>query len=189
MSKNKNKNKNVTSIAIKLNAINVRDMFFKFLVLDLLLIGVLGALWCIDAEKIFYGSFIENAKRSLEVYPIETARYTVIWENGKTMVKDMAPFLDTLIQIMSILGILEGIFLLEEIIFGTAKIRKSLKPLNDIAETASRLSNIAFDDEKFQNLEAAISKLSPVGSDERITIGDSELQGLEDAINKLLDCW
>lgn len=187
MSKNKNKNKNVTSIAIKLNAINVRDMFFKFLVLDLLLIGVLGALWCIDAEKIFYGSFIENAKRSLEVYPIETARYTVIWENGKTMVKDMAPFLDTLIQIMSILGILEGIFLLEEIIFGTAKIRKSLKPLNDIAETASRLSNIAFDDEKFQNLEAAISKLSPVGSDERITIGDSELQGLEDAINKLLD--
>lgn len=187
MSKSKNKNKNVTSIAIKLNAISVRDMFFKFLVLDILLIVVLGGLWCIDAEKIFYGSFIENAKRSLDVYPIATAKYTVIWENGKTMVKDMSPFLDTLIQIMSILGVLEGIFLLEEIIFGTAKIRKSLKPLNDIAETASRLSNMALDDEKFQNLEAAISKLSPVGSDERITIGDSELQGLEDAINKLLD--
>ena len=78
-------------------------------------------------------------------------------------------------------------FLLEEIIFGTAKIRKTLKPLNEIAETASRLSNMDFDEEKFQSLEDAISKISPVTSDERIHIGDSELKGLEDAINKLLD--
>lgn len=183
----KNKNKNVTSIAIKLNAISLRDMFFKFLVLDLLIIIVLSGLWCIDAERTFYGSLVENAKRSIQVYPIETAKYTVVWDNGKTMVKEATSFINTLLQILSIMGILEGIFLLEEIIFGTAKIRKTLRPLNEIAETASRLSNMAFDEEKFQNLEAAISKLSPVGSDERITIGDSELQGLEDAINKLLD--
>lgn len=188
MSKSKrNKTKNVTSIAIKLNAISVRDMFFKFLVLDLLIIIVLVGLWCIDAERTFYGSLVENAQRSIEIYPIETAKYTVVWDNGKTMVKEATSFINTLLKIVSIMGILEGIFLLEEIIFGTAKIRKTLRPLNEIAETASRLSNMAFDEEKFQSLEAAISKLSPVGSDERITIGDSELQGLEDAINKLLD--
>lgn len=77
--------------------------------------------------------------------------------------------------------------LLEEIIFGTAKVRRILKPLSEIAETADRLSDMVFDEEKFHSLEDAISKISPTSSEERIHIGDSEFKGLEDAINKLLD--
>lgn len=46
---------------------------------------------------------------------------------------------------------------------------------------------MAFDEQKFQSLEDAISKISPATSDERIHIKDSELQGLEEAINNLLD--
>lgn len=188
MSKKKNiKNRSVTSIAIKLNAISVRDMFFKFLFIDLLIVGVMTVLWCINAEKTFYGSLVENAQRSIELFPIEASTYTVVWDNGKTMVKEATDFINIIMQILTVVGILEGIFLIEEIIFGTSKIRKTLKPLNEIAETASRLTNMALDEEKFHSLETAISKLSPVASDERISIGDSELQGLEDAINKLLD--
>ncbi|MEW8995092.1 sensor histidine kinase [Clostridium sp.] len=186
MSKN-NKSKNVTSIAIKINSISVRNLFFKFLVIDICLILILVGLWCIESEKNFYGELVKNAQRSFNFYPIETSSYTVVWNNGKTMVKEASTFLYNLRKIITILGIVEGIFLLEEIIFGTTKIRKVLKPLNEIAETASRLSNMYFDEEKFQSLEDAISKISPVTSDERIHIGDSELQGLEDAINKLLD--
>lgn len=186
--KNKNnKNKNVTSIAIKMNAISVRDLFFRFLLIDICLIIILVGLWCMESEKSFYEELVQNAQRSFKFYPIETAKYTVTWDNGKTMVKEASTFLYTLIKIIIVLGIVEVIFLLEEIIFGTAKIRKVLRPLNEIAETASRLSNMEFDEEKFQSLEDAISKISPVTSDERIHIGDSELQGLEDAINKLLD--
>ncbi|GAA0858690.1 HAMP domain-containing sensor histidine kinase [Clostridium nitritogenes] len=140
-----------------------------------------------DAEKSFYGELVQNAKRSFNFYPIETSNYTVVWDNGKTMVKEASTFLYSIRKIIIILGIIEGIFLLEEIIFGTAKIRKVLKPLNEIAETANRLSNMSFDEEKFQSLEDAISKISPVVSDERIHIGDSDLKGLEDSINKLLD--
>lgn len=186
MSKN-NKSKNVTSIAIKINSISVRNLFFRFLVVDICLILILVGLWCIESEKNFYGELVKNAQRSLNFYPIETSSYTVVWNNGKTMVKEAGTFLYNLRKIITILGIVEGIFLLEEIIFGTTKIRRVLKPLNEIAETASRLSNMYFDEEKFQSLEDAISKISPVTSDERIHIGDSELQGLEDAINKLLD--
>ncbi|WP_346928922.1 HAMP domain-containing sensor histidine kinase [Clostridium sp.] len=186
MSKN-NKSKNVTSIAIKINSISVRNLFLKFLVIDICLILILVGLWCIESEKNFYGELVKNAQRSFNFYPIETSSYTVVWNNGKTMVKEASTFLYNLRKIITILGIVEGIFLLEEIIFGTTKIRKVLKPLNEIAETASRLSNMYFDEEKFQSLEDAISKISPVTSDERIHIGDSELQGLEDAINKLLD--
>ncbi|WP_346917530.1 HAMP domain-containing sensor histidine kinase [Clostridium sp.] len=186
MSKN-NKSKNVTSIAIKINSISVRNLFLKLLVIDICLILVLVGLWCIESEKNFYGELVKNAQRSFNFYPIETSSYTVVWNNGKTMVKEASTFLYNLRKIITILGIVEGIFLLEEIIFGTTKIRRVLKPLNEIAETASRLSNMYFDEEKFQSLEDAISKISPVTSDESIHIGDSELQGLEDAINKLLD--
>ena len=156
----KNKPKNVTSIAIKINAISVRDLFFRFLAIDICLIIILIILWCIQAEKDFYGELVKNAQRSFKFFPIENSTYTVVWCNLKTMVKEAG---------------------------GTTKIRKTLKPLNEIAETASRLSNMDFDEEKFQSLEDAISKISPVTSDERIHIGDSELKGLEDAINKLLD--
>ena len=186
MSKNK-KNKKVTSIAIKLNAIQVRDLFFKFLIIDTILLAILLILWCIDSEKSFYGSVVESAQRKINFYPIETATYTVIWDSGKTMVKEASEFLYNIRKIIIILGIAEGIFLLEEIIFGTAKVRRILKPLSEIAETADRLSDMVFDEEKFHSLEDAISKISPTSSEERIHIEDSEFQGLEEAINKLLD--
>ena len=186
MSKN-NKTKSVTSIAIKLNSISVRNLFIKFFVLDICLVCILIGTWCLKGEMDFYGQIVADAKRFFNFYPITTAQYKIVWDNGNTMVKEASTFLNTVKQIIIILGVIEGIFLLEEIIFGTAKIRKVLKPLNEIAETANRLSNISFDEEKFQNLEDAISKISPVASEEIISIGDSELKGLEDAINKLLD--
>lgn len=186
MSKN-NKVKNVTSIAIKLNSISVRELFFKFLFLDICIIAILIGFWCIEGEIEFYGEFVKNAQRTINFYPIETANYKVVWDNGKTLVKEASEFLYNIIKLIKIIGIIEGILLLEEIIFGTARIRKALKPLNEIAETASRLSDMAFDEEKFHNLEDAISKISPTASDERVHIGDNELQGLEEAINNLLD--
>ena len=103
------------------------------------------------------------------------------------MVKEASDFLYNIRKILIIIGIVECIFLLEEIIFGTAKVRRILKPLSEIAETADRLSDMVFDEEKFHSLEDAISKISPTSSEERIHIGDSEFKGLEDAINKLLD--
>lgn len=184
---NKSKVKNVTSIAIKLNSISVRELFFKFLFLDICIIAILIGFWCIEGEIQFYGEFVKNAQRTINFYPIETASYKVVWDDGKTLVKEASEFLYNIIKLIKIIGIIEGILLLEELIFGTARIRKILKPLNEIAETANRLSDMAFDEEKFHNLEDAISKISPVASDERVHIGDNELQGLEEAINNLLD--
>lgn len=183
----KSKNKNVTSIAIKLNSIFVRDIFFKFLLIDIcIIIGFIGV-WCIEGELNFYGEFVKNAQRSFNFYPIETSTYKVIFDNGSVMIKEASNFLNLLIRVIAAIGIIELIMLLSEMIFGTSKNRRVLKPLNEIAETASRLSDIAFDEQKFHSLEDAISKISPVESDERIHIGDNELQGLEEVINNLLD--
>ncbi|MDU5106901.1 HAMP domain-containing sensor histidine kinase [Clostridium sp.] len=183
----KNKVKNVTSIAIKLNSISVRELFFKFLFLDICIIVILIGFWCIEGEIEFYGEFVKTAKRTINFYPIETASYKVVWDDGKILVKEASEFLYNIIKLIKIIGIIEGILLFQEIIFGTSRIRRTLKPLNEMAETASRLSDMAFDEEKFHTLEDAISKISPTASDERVHIGDNELQGLEAAINNLLD--
>lgn len=182
-----NKSKNVTSIAIKLNSIFVKKLFFKFLWIDVFLILFLILYWCFEMEINFYGEFVINAKRIFEFYPIESSAYTVVWDNGKTMVKEAGSFLYMVQMVVEGIAIIEGLFVLKEIIFGTMKIRKTLKPLDEMAKTASILSNINFDEEKFQNLEDAISKISPIISDEKIYTGDSELHGLEEAINNLLE--
>ncbi|WP_026887363.1 sensor histidine kinase [Clostridium beijerinckii] len=181
------KSKNVTSIAIKLNSIFVRKLFSKFLWIDIFLILFLIGYWCIDLEVNFYGEFLLNAKRTFIFFPIESSTYTVVFDNGKTMIKDSSSYLYIIQRVAQSIAVIEGIFLLKEIIFGTMKIRRALKPLDEIAQTASRLSNMTFDEEKFQNLEEAISRISPVTSDERIYTGDSELHGLEEAINNLLE--
>lgn len=184
---NGNKSKNVTSIAIKLNSIFVKKLFSKFLWIDIFFILFLVVYWCIDVEINFYGEFVMNAQRIIKFFPIESSTYTVVWDDGKTMVKEAGSFLSMVQRVIEAIAIVEGIFVLKEIIFGTMKIRKTLKPLDEIAKTASILSNMNFDEEKFQNLEDAISKISPVISDERINTGDSELHGLEEAINNLLE--
>jgi len=182
-----NKAKNVTSIAIKLNSIFVRKLFSKFLWIDIFLIFFIIGYWCIDGEINFYGEFVLNAQRIFNFFPIESATYTVVWDNGQTMVKEAGSFLYLVQRVVVAIAIIQGLSVLKEIIFGTMKIRKTLKPLDEIAQTASRLSNMTFDEDKFQNLEDAIAKISPVISDEKIYTGDSELHGLEEAINNLLE--
>ena len=132
---NVNQAKNVTSIAIKLNSIFVRKLFSKFLWIDVFLIFFLIIYWCIEGEINFYGEFIQNAKRTIHFFPIESSTYTVVWDNGKTMVKEAGSFLYNVQRIIGSIAIVEAIFVLKEIIFGTIKIRKTLKPLDEIAET------------------------------------------------------
>lgn len=186
MSKKK-QNKKVTSIAIKLNSLFVSKIFSKFLLLDMFLLAFVICYWCVQGEINYYGEFVPNIKRIIKFFPIESATYTVTWTNGKTMVKDASSFFIAIKKILVPTLIFQGLLILKEIVFGTSKIRKTLKPLDEIAETASRLSNMTFDEEKVQNLEEAISKISPTTSNEKIHTGDSELQGLEESINNLLD--
>lgn len=187
MNKVKNSTKKVTSIAIKLNSIFVNKLFSRFLLIDIFIIVLVIGLWCIEGEINYYGEFIPDANRNINFFPIGSSTYTVTWQTGEVMTKSASTLLIMMKKVIIYVLIFQGLLLLKEAIFGTAKIRKTLKPLNEIAETASRLSNLAFDEEKVQSLEDAISKISPTNSGEKIHTGDSELHGLEDAINNLLE--
>ncbi len=68
----------------------------------------------------------------------------------------------------------------------TGRIRRYLKPIDDIAQVTESISSHGFDESKFHSLEAAIDHLNGASPDEQLHIGDSDLAGLETAVNNLI---
>ena len=65
------------------------------------------------------------------------------------------------------------------------RVRKILDPLNELALKADELSKMEFGEGKYQMLEDAITSLDADESS-RLSLGDSDLLGIEAAINNLL---
>ncbi|MDD4081356.1 MAG: ATP-binding protein [Eubacteriales bacterium] len=61
-----------------------------------------------------------------------------------------------------------------------------LRPLRTMAATAQELSTIQFDERKYHQLEDAIDSLSVQSPGARISMGNTELMGLETAVNNLI---
>lgn len=66
-----------------------------------------------------------------------------------------------------------------------SKIKKILAPIDEIAIRADELAKLEFTEDKYQLLENAISKIEPDDNKE-ILLHDSELQGIESAMNNLI---
>lgn len=65
------------------------------------------------------------------------------------------------------------------------RIRRILKPLDDIALRADELNKMTFSEDIYQEIEETIEKLEPNDSD-LISFGNSDLKGIETAMNNLL---
>lgn len=64
------------------------------------------------------------------------------------------------------------------------RLREYMRPIDELAMTAEKLSVQGIDEERIQNLEEAIDQLT--ASENNISTGDSDLKGIENAINNLL---
>ncbi len=82
---------------------------------------------------------------------------------------------------------IEGLIIVLWLLFETYRVRVRLRPLQEFADAAMRLSEIDSEaDRRFHMLENAIDSLSPVEEDQMLATGDAELAGLETAVNKLM---
>ena len=82
---------------------------------------------------------------------------------------------------------LEGLLVLLWVLFDTLKVRAKLRPLQEFADAALKLSEMGGETEqRYQKLENAIDMLSPAEEDQMLATGDAELAGLESAVNKLM---
>ena len=118
---------------------------------------------------------------------VKSLCYTFTWE-GVAHVVPLQPFLHLAWVFGRPLLIIEGVLWLLGFLGGARSARRLLKPLDRMAETAQRLSEAAaarprVDEAKFHDLEDALERID-IG--DRLSTGDKDLKGLEDAINNLL---
>lgn len=73
------------------------------------------------------------------------------------------------------------------LLFGSARLHHIMQPLTRLTETTQALSREKLDDEVFHQLESAVSRIDPLAAGQTVHTGNSELMGLEAAVNSLLD--
>lgn len=179
----------VTSIARKINLQNVWLKVTSYLWIDLLI--------CLVFTMVFiYGSDVQLAGE----FSIRYDR-SVIWgENLKETIYRVGTDSNNLLYTVEIgqwlywfrwavifIAIVQFLQVIEEMVRGTARVRKHLKPLNEIAAQAQALSEKTFDETKYHNLEDAISNFNAETIDAEIHMHDKELMGIETALNDLLE--
>lgn len=179
-------NKSTSSIARHINLNFWARQLSVFLFMNLLILFLLaGSFFYWQERQLPAGEAV--TERYFENYhSAKEIRYVMETDQGEKYSWPVGEYLLFLKYPAVILLVFEVLVLVGGL-FKTREIRRTMKPLNDMARKAEELSNIAFDSNKFLNLENAISNIKPDAPDARLATGDKDLQSLEVAINNLLE--
>lgn len=190
----KKEEKRVTSIARKINLQNVGSLMGAYLSLDILVCVVLAAVLIYGMDMQMVGRFSITYQRRLLM---ETSIRDVVYQVGHkgSDVYYQVQIGEWLVRFGFagiIIVISELLEVMNRLIKGTDNVRRMLRPLNELAARAQELSELAFkestlDEAKYHDLEDAISRLKVEKPDARIEMHDKDLQGIETALNELLD--
>lgn len=177
--------KSTSSIARRINLNFWANQLSVFLSMDfLILVLMFGSFFYWKEQELPEGETVtERYFENFSSY--KDAAYIIETDSGQKYSFSIKKHIKYIQCPFAILLIFEGIVLTESM-FQTKKIRRTMKPLNDMARKAEELSNIAVGN-KFLDLENAISNLNPESMDAKLSTGDKELQSLEVAINNLLE--
>ncbi len=180
-----NANNKMTSIARRIHMGFWFKKFWGTICLDILIVVMIAGTffkWRVDQ--------IPDARNIVEI-DVETGEsykdLVLIMEDshGEVHRYQVYQFLDYVMLPLGILFILQGLDIIGGL-FGTGEIRRKLRPLNDLAIKAERLSSLPLDASKFESLEQAIENLSPNSPDAKISTGDKDLESIEVALNNLI---
>lgn len=133
------------------------------------------------------GAFFENADRSLNPGALRGSIYYKITEKaGNTLfTRRVDPELKAACMVLIGIFILQLIGLIVSYNREDRKIRRILDPLNELALRADELSRISFSEDKYHMIEDAITQIRPEDA-QKLSLGDSDLAGVEAAMNNLL---
>ena len=178
-------NSKMTSIARRINMSFWLKRFWGTICLDIVIAALIGGAffkWRVDQIP---------EMREIEQVEFETGEtykeLVLIMEDshGEVYHYQMYQFIDYVALPFCILLVIQGIDLVGAL-FETGEIRRKLKPLNDLAIKAEKLSSLPLDSSKFESLEQAIESISPNSPDAKISTGDKDLASIEVALNNLI---
>jgi len=185
----KKENNRVTSIARKINLNNAGRMFLAYIGMDILILLILVAIFVIGMDIQMTGNFSMSYNRAFFYHrDLWKAEYIVSDSAKNELYQVSIGVWLGLLRIGGLIVLAVQIFDLITMAFsGTAQVRRELRPLNQIAARAQELSEIAFDETKYHNLEDAITNLKVETMENGIHMHDKDLQGIETALNGLLE--
>ena len=182
----KERKKKVKSTAGKIHRLFLGKMVGIFLFFDLFFaIGFITCFLYYQEERLM-GRFSPRTEITLEREGNEN--YEVVFTRGEEVVRyaPSQPFRE--VVFWGSIGIIsfEAFCVLWAFLFYRFPIRRRLRPLREMAESAQELTNLAWEQEKMQNLTYAISHMDAGDANPRLETHDSELAGIENAMNDLL---
>ena len=176
----------VKSIA---NSINVRNTFAllgEYISLDIFfaLLITIGIVYCVDMH--FFGKPDFLLKRS---FRMENGEFWYLLGNPANPLQQLniTVWLQAICYGYGIVFVVQILHVISHFIKGTKWVDKSLEPVYEMTRQAQKLSEIDFDETKYQDLENAITNLKVEKNDAHIHMYNEELSSLEQAINGLID--
>ena len=186
--------KRVTSIARKINLQNVGSMLLAYLWVDILVYIVLAAVMIYGLDVQMAGQFDITYARKLM---IETSVWDMVYQVGHKgssvyYLVEIGPWLRWFMLGGIPVLVWELVEIIKKLMRGTYSVRRELRPLNELAAKAQKLSEMsfdesAFDESKYHDLEDAISNFKVEREDAKIQMHDKDLAGIENALNDLLE--
>lgn len=224
MSNSLQTNPRTGSIAKRLNAALVRRKFFRTLLLDIAIILLIFGTWCLTVEAQYGGHVTNVSERTLAgwetaddnlvalVNDVTYAPSSVTYGDGVifrgtvyAFAVDGVRYTDDASLILSVLSETGVILLILQFIMfvvghftGRGLIKRYLRPIDDIALSAERLSSMQqsvsdptpgseLDSDRNEEVASLAHAINAIDdSDKRVAVHDSELGGLEAAVNNML---
>ena len=186
--KKTNESKEMTSIANKLHGQIIRKKIGLYFVTDLFLVVALSFMWILMEEWNTFGKInISNSRYfTTRGDGFDNLKYVVVGSDGTRMEANAYKAILLIVCIVSVSVIFHFINIALAYFGEYKKIKKTLKPINDMALKAEEISKMSFDASKYHTIENAIEHISP-DQTKKMDLGDKELEGVEAAMNNMLE--
>ena len=179
--------KRMTSITRKLHWMMLRSRIGRYLWWDFLTAVLLAVGWCADQELTKLKVLVWNYGRAVRLAPGgRNLFYTVTSREGELLLRvSCVKPLRVLVIAVGCMICCQAAGIIFDYFREDKKIRAVLAPINEIALKADELSRMSFSEDKYQQIEEAIENIRP-GEETPLSFGDSDLSGVEAAMNNLL---
>lgn len=183
----KERKKKVRSTAGKIHRLFIGKLFLIFLFMDVAIAAMTMCGGIYIGENEAFGSFSRDT--GVSVISEAGSDFAISFERaGETAIYKPSR---AILEVLAFGGIgllsVQVFLLLWAFLFYRFPIRRRLRPLREMAESAQILTNFDWEQEKMQNLTYAISHIDAESGAPRLETHDSELAGIENAMNDLLD--
>ncbi len=178
-----NVTKRTSSIARRINTAFWFNKLKAFFTLDLLIVMASFGLFCYSSlQTIPDKEAVKRFSLSGEDYKSVVLNFFTDSEQYNFPMREYVYFIGFILTVVIAYQLLNLLFSFTH----TARIRRKLKPLNELALQAEAISEVPLDTTKFEELEEAILKVPADSTGAKISTGDQDLASIEAALNSLL---